>query len=324
MRTRQPTAHPHLRAGIIGAAIVVAIVLAALNAGSIRLYGSGTQTVRANFSDISELQAGDPVVMAGITVGQVTALTMGRGYVTVTAEVPAHIRFGSMTTAAIRVTDLLGSKDLELTSAGPGSLEGTIPVSRATPAYDLTTAFQNVTEKVEAINTGDLERALAAISTTFANSGPGVRAALSDMRQLTQTVAAHQSDLNSLLEQSQTLTDALASNRTQIAQLLQAASQLLTELNHRRDAIAGLIVHTNQMVKQISGLIDDNSSTLTPTLRDLAAVTTLLQSREKDLKATIANLAQFSRLFVNTIGAGPWFDSYIGNAPNSLKLEPPK
>ena len=28
-----------------------------------------------------------------------------------------------------------------------------------------------------------------------------------------------------------------------------------------------------------------------------------------------------TRVFVNTIGGGPWFDSYIGNAPDNLEIE---
>ena len=36
------------------------------------------------------------------------------------------------------------------------------------------------------------------------------------------------------------------------------------------------------------------------------------------------NLATFARVFIDTIGSGPWFDSYIANVPDTVSTTGPE
>lgn len=307
--------------GAIGLVITLLVVLAALNAGRLPLIGQGGREVSARFTDASGIEAGDPVEVAGVRVGQVDELAMGRGYVTVRFSVPDDLALGDLTTARIKVGNLLGSKFLQVIPAGTGTLRGSIPVERTAPAYDVTQALGDFTRTTDPIDTGQLERALTAISSTFDGAGPDVRASVRGLSTIARTIADRDSDVAALLTRSERLTASLDGSRGDIAGLVRDAADLLTELDRRRDAIHGLIVHTTGLAKQLRGLVADNQAQLTPALTALAAVTGQLEARQDDLTATVSAVATFARVFVNTIGGGPWFDSYIGNAPDSLRIE---
>jgi phospholipid/cholesterol/gamma-HCH transport system substrate-binding protein len=315
---------PNRLAGLVGIVGVALVVVLAMNAGRLPVVGQGGREVSARFADIGGLQTGDRVEMAGVDVGHVTDLALGRGYITVRFEVRRSLHLGDRTRAAIKVSNLLGSKYLEVTSGGDRDLGGTIPLDRTASPYDLTTAFENLTTKLEPIDTRALEQALTSMDDTFRNSGGDVRAALRGLSAVSRSVATRDAEITSLLRRSDTLTASLDRSRTDIASLLRSARLLLAELEHRRDAIHGLIVHTRDLAAELHGLVADNEREIGPALRALAAVTRQFEERQQALRATIRDVTKFARVFVNTIGGGPWFDSYLGNAPDTLKLEDPR
>ncbi len=310
-------------AGAIGLVITLLVVLAALNAGRLPFIGQGGRELSANFTDASGIEAGDRVEIAGVRVGEVRGLEMGRGFITVSFTVQDGIRLGDLTTARIKVGNLLGSKFLQVVPAGTGTLDETIPVARTAPAYDVTAALGDLTSTTEPIDTGKLEQALASISSTFAGAGPDVQASMRGLATISRTIAERDQDVSSLLTKSETLTSSLDASRGDIAALVRDAASLLTELDRRRAAIHGLIVNTTELSRQLHGLVQDNETQLTPALTALGSVTSQLEARQNDLTATLRAVALFARIFVNTIGSGPWFDSYIGNLPDSLKVEGP-
>lgn len=307
--------------GVIGLAITLVIIFAALNAGRLPVIGQGGQGVQASFVDASGIEPGDPVEIAGVRVGQVEKLSMGRGFITVRFTVSDDVVLGDRTTARIKVGNLLGSKFLQVIPAGTGTLAGTIPVERTAPAYDVTEALGDFTRTTEPINTDQLERALRSISSTFADSGPDVRASVRGLSKIARTVADRDDDVASLLTKSEQLTSSLNASRGDIASLVRDAADLLTELDRRREAVRGLIVNTAALSRQLRGFIAENQTELTPALTALGSVTAQLEDRQEDLTATLRAVATFARVFVNTIGGGPWFDSYIGNSPDSLRIE---
>ncbi|RYJ06724.1 MAG: ABC transporter substrate-binding protein, partial [Actinomycetales bacterium] len=209
----------------------------------------------------------------------------------------------------------------EITPAGTGRLEGAIPTGRTDPAYDVVAAFGDLTETVDAIDSTRLAAALDAVSDTFEGSGPDVRAAVRGLSRLSRTVASRDTEIRRLLDHSATLTGSLADSRDDVGALVRDASLLLREVDRRREAIDGVVEHSADLSVQLRGLVKDNQATIGPALDDLDTVVTLLRKKQKNLALTVHRLAVFARVFNNTIGSGPWFDSYLGNVPDSVRLE---
>lgn len=319
MNARRPA-----RAGLVGIVVTLLLVVLAMNAGRLPLIGAGGRELTARFTDTSGLEAGDRVEVAGVRVGRVEGLEMGRGYITVRFTVDDHIRLGSDTTARIKVSNLLGSKYLEVEPSGSGEVADPIPVSRTRPAYDVTAAFGDLTDTLDPIDTGRLEQALREITTTLHGSGSDVRATLRGLSTLSRAVASRDQQVARLLHHSERLSGTLDGSREDLAALARDASRLLAEVDRRRAAVHGLIVHTRELSEQLRGLVHDNEDQIGPALAGLDRVTAQLEARQARLRATMREVTKFARVFVNTVGGGPWFDSYIANAPNSLELEDPK
>lgn len=311
-------------AGVLGLVIVALMLLGVARFDQLPLIGGGDRHLTAEFTDASGLEGGNRVEIAGIAVGTVDDITMGKGRVVVHFSLDPTVRLGTSTRALIRVGNLLGNKYLEIVPEGPGRLDAShaIPLERTEPAYDIVAAFGELTETVDEIDVDQLGQSLEAVASTFRGSTEDVRATVRGLSDISRTIASRDEDVQSLLSGAETLTGSLDGSKEDISALLRDATLLLTEIDKRRDSLDGLIVHTRELSDELRGLVADNQEQLDPALKELERVTKLLDKRQDQLAATVHSVARFARVFSNTIGSGPWFDSTIGNAPNSLEVGP--
>jgi phospholipid/cholesterol/gamma-HCH transport system substrate-binding protein len=85
-----------------------------------------------------------------------------------------------------------------------------------------------------------------------------------------------------------------------------------------------LLVSTQQLSAQITALVRENRKDLGPTLSKVNAVLAVLLKNQNDLDASIRGLAPFVRVFTNTLGTGPWFDTYVQNLVPVPEIPAPK
>lgn len=308
------------RAGVVGLTVLLVLVVAISQLHRLPFINGYGRTITIELADAGGLESGDRVEVAGIHVGTVESLHIDGDVVIAELDVDRQIRFGDKTIASVRVGNLLGSKYVELTPKGGGNLASDrIPADRTVPAYDVVDAFGELSQTVDAIDTDQLESALNSVAETFRGSSDDVESALRGLTTISETLAARDDNVSSLLARSNRLAGTLDASRKDISALVQDAALLLTEVDRRRDSLDGLIEHTRDLTIQLKGLVSDNQKQIGPTLAELERVTDLLEGRQKDLSATLHSVARFARVFSNTIGSGPWFDSYIGNAPNGIE-----
>ena len=70
---------------------------------------------------------------------------------------------GDRTEAAIKTKGLLGTKMLDVTPRGDGSLSGPIPLERTTSPYQLPDALGDLTNTISGLNTDQLSASLATL-----------------------------------------------------------------------------------------------------------------------------------------------------------------
>jgi phospholipid/cholesterol/gamma-HCH transport system substrate-binding protein len=300
--------------GAIGLAILAVLVVLAFNIQKLPFVGGG-DTYHAAFSEAGGIRSGDPVRIAGVTVGKVTGVDLENAHVMVTFTVQGGARLGDQTTAAVKLQTLLGKKYLEVTPAGPGHLSGSgeIPLSRTTSSYDVVDAFSDLTTTTAQIDTNQLARALETLSTEFKDSPADVKASLDGLSRLSRTVASRDDQLRQLLARAHDVTGVVADRNAQVASLINNGDLLLQELDQRRAAIHTLFLNTSRLAEQLTGLVTDNRAQLAPALAQLHQVLTTLQRQEASLSRGAQLLAPFTRVFANALGNGPWFDACVPN-----------
>jgi phospholipid/cholesterol/gamma-HCH transport system substrate-binding protein len=302
--------------GAISMAVIVLMVMAALRADDLPLIGGG-DTYRAAFSEAGGLKANDEVRIAGVRVGKVESVELDGDQVLVTFKVDSGAEFGAETRADIKVKTLLGAMFLSLAPAGEGQLEedSTIPVARTSSPYDVVDAFEGLADTSGQIDTDQLAESMTTLADLTRNTPEEFQAALDGVTRLSANVAAKDEELNTLLGNLEKVAGVLDERDQDIIALMRDADTLFRALVARREAVHNLLVSTSRLSRELTSLVRQSRADLAPALDHLENVVAVLNKNEDNLDNSLRLMAPFYRVFANTLGTGPWFDTYIQNFP---------
>jgi phospholipid/cholesterol/gamma-HCH transport system substrate-binding protein len=302
--------------GAVSLAVIAALILAAFRAQDLPVIGGG-DTYYAAFSESGGLKANDEVRIAGVRVGKVESVELDGDHVLVTFRVKTDSEFGDLTQAAIKVKTLLGAMYLSLQPAGSGQLEADseIPRERTSSPYDVVDAFSGLAETSEDIDTDQLARSLTTLADLSRNTPDEFKNALRGVSALSSNIAARNDKINSLLGNLEKESGVLNDRDQDIVALMKDSDVLFRALVARRQAVHNLLVSTSTLSKELTALVSQSRADLKPALTHLENVLQVLNKNEDNLDNSLRLMAPFYRVFANTLGNGPWFDTYIQNMP---------
>jgi phospholipid/cholesterol/gamma-HCH transport system substrate-binding protein len=307
--------------GAISLSVIALLILGAFRAQDLPLIGGG-DTYTAAFTESGGLKPDDPVRIAGVRVGKVEKIQLDGDHVQVTFRVKTDSEFGSETGAAIRVNTLLGAMYLALEPAGSGQLEAgsEIPVDRTSSPYDVVEAFSGLADTAERIDTDQLARSMTTLADLTRNTPEEFQAALSGVSRLSANIAEKDERIGELLTNLQRVSSVLNERDEDIIDLMRQSDALFQALVARRDAVHDLLVSTSSLSEELSALVRQTREDLKPALTQLDDVVGILNKNEENIDNGLRLMAPFYRVFANTLGNGPWFDTYIQNLPPAPDL----
>jgi phospholipid/cholesterol/gamma-HCH transport system substrate-binding protein len=302
--------------GAISLVALAALLLASFKASSLPLIGGG-DVYHAAFSEAGGLKPNDEVRIAGVRVGKVESVELAGDHVRVTFRVDQDAEFGQDTLAAIKVKTILGAMFLALQPAGPGQMEegSEIPEERTSSPYDVVEAFSGLAETSEQIDTDQLAESLTTLADLSRNTPEEFRAALKGVSALSANVAAKNEKIGELLRNLDTVSSVLDERDEDIIALMEDADVLFRSLVQRREAVHTLLESTSRLSRELTALVRQSRADLKPALTHLQNVVQVLNKNEDNLDRSLRLMAPFYRVFANTLGNGPWFDTYIQNMP---------
>lgn len=305
-----------VKVGAVSLLVLLGFILVAFKADSLPLIGGG-DTYYAAFSDSSGIKPNDEVRIAGVRVGKVTSVDLDGDHVKVAFKVKTDSPFGVDTGAEIKVKTLLGSMFLALDPSGPGQLAkgSTIPMSRTKSAYDVVQAFSGLAERAASINKAQLTKALNTLSAATANTPASLRTTLKGLSALSESVASRDTQISTLLGNLRTVSGVLANRNQDVVSLMKSSDQLLRAVVARREAIHRLLVSTNTLSQELTAMVQQTRADLKPALSNLRSVVGVLRKNQSNIDDALRLMAPFYRVFANTLGNGPWFDTWISNLP---------
>ena len=300
--------------GAVGLVLLAVLVTGAFYVSDLPIIGGGT-AYSAEFGDAGGLRTGDDVRIAGLKVGQVTAINLDQAQVKVTFRVK-HAYVGDQSTVSINVKTLLGAMYLAIDSTGDHAQQpaSTIPQSRTTSPYDITTALTELSTTVSKIDTAQLARSFDVLAAAGSQTTKSIKPLLTGLAGASQIVAENDAQLRSLLGSAKAVTGVLAQQQAHVQSILDHGTALLAVLNDRRAAIDQLLSGTSSLSVQLSGLVADNQAALSPALTQLQNVISILQANRSSIDQALSELAPFFRYVSNATGNGPWIDGYVWNA----------
>ncbi len=142
--------------GFVAIAVVAVLIGAML---LVKVADVGYRHYTAQFLQAAALQAGNPITIAGIPVGEVTSMKLAGDHVEAGLKVRDDVALGEDSRAIIKVTTILGSRYLALQPAGPGSLpDNTFDLDHTEVPYDLQEALADVTTTYEQVDSDKFAR----------------------------------------------------------------------------------------------------------------------------------------------------------------------
>jgi phospholipid/cholesterol/gamma-HCH transport system substrate-binding protein len=298
--------------GAVGTLILVALIIAVFSYDKIPFI-KGTTDYSAYFSEAGGIKPDSDVRVSGLSVGRVSGIHLDGNKVLVDFTVRDGVELGDRTEAAIKTETVLGTKFLEITPRGDGTLTGTIPLERTKSPYDLPDALGDLTTTISALDTTQLSTALSTLADTFKDTPPELKIALDGVARFSDTLNKRDDKLRNLLANANKVTAVLAKRSDQIASLVANADALLTELLSQRDSVDALMNNLTAVSHQISGLVSDNRTQLKPAVDKLNGVLSILDNRKQELQRTLYLLRRYAMSFGEVLGSGPFFKASLVN-----------
>lgn len=227
-------------------------------------YRSGSfDGYNAAFDDVSGLETGDKVRIAGVEVGKVRAVDLADGNTadvefTVAGDQVVH----TSTEAVVRYENLTGDRYLEL-KRGRGdqsALEpgGTLPISQTSPALDLDALLGGFRPLFRALDPAQVNQLSESIVKVFQGESGTVQ---------------------NLLASTSSLTSALADRDQLIGDVITNLNGVLTTVEQNQDNVDSIVVNLQELISGLSAnsgqigesveRLDDASANMTTVLTDL-------------------------------------------------------
>ena len=220
----------------------------------------GSREYQAEFVDATGVVPGDDVRIAGVKVGSVQDVEIvDRSRALVTFEVDESTPLSRATHAAIRYRNLVGQRYLALTETiGDTSQlqEGeTIPVSRTSPALDLTVLFNGFKPLFQALSPEDLNQLSYEIIQVFQGEGGTLEGLLASTASVTKTLADRDQVISDLIDNLNEVLAHVGERDQQLTRLIQSFRTFVGGLKDDRKAILGSLEQISALSVETAGLV---------------------------------------------------------------------
>ncbi|MGN2635733.1 MCE family protein [Nocardia takedensis] len=259
--------------------VVVTLFATTVLGLSIANYTGGGTKFKARFTDVTSLNKGDEVRIAGVRVGKVTEVKIvDRRQAEVSFEVQDREWLPASTTATIRYRNLVGQRYIAL-EQGAGeqgrklNAGATIGLQNTRPALNLTTLFNGFRPLFRTLTAEDVNKL------SF---------------EIIQVFQGEQGTIHDLVASTATLTNKIADKDAVIGELVKNLTAVLETVNQRDDQFDSLIVNTEKFVSGLAAERDVVGRSIT-SLGNLASATSdLLVPVRPTLQGSIAGLNQLT------------------------------
>jgi phospholipid/cholesterol/gamma-HCH transport system substrate-binding protein len=257
-----------MKDNLAGAAWRLAVFLAVCVLGVFVLFavfaqlrlGEDSNDYHAEFANVSGLEGGDFVRIAGVEVGKVQKLSIrDDSTVTVDFTTDTSVLLTQGSRAVIRYDDLIGGRYLAL-EEGAGETKrlnpgDTIPLARTSPALDLDALIGGFRPLFRALDPNQVNALSGQLISAFQGQGATIGSFLSQTAALTSTLADRGQLIGEVIANLRTVLGSLGDQSDQFAKGVDALADLVKGLEARKSDIADGVAYTNAAAASITDLL---------------------------------------------------------------------
>ena len=306
---------------------VVTVLLTGMLAATIVNASLGnTAKYHAIFTDVSGLNNGDDVRVAGVRIGQVDDIALvDNKNADVTFELAADRKLPGATTATIKYRNLVGQRYISLgTDVGdpnailePGT---TIPLSRTQPALNLTALFNGFKPLFQALSPKDVNQLSYEIIQVLQGEGGTVSDLLAHTASITSAIAGRDKVIGQVIDNLTAVLATINGRGAELSSLISTVQQLVSGLAEDRQPIADAITALDGLTAATSDLLSQARPSLKGDIDGLGQVSTLLNHADPTLDAFLKKLPGDLQAFTRTASYGGWFNYYLCRLSGTVSI----
>ncbi|MGW0231153.1 MCE family protein [Actinopolymorpha singaporensis] len=301
--------------------VVVTTLATALLAVTIANVGLGaSREYHAVFTDVTGVEKGDDVRIAGVRVGEVRAVDVlpergGGALARLTFTVAADQVLARSVLATIRFRNLVGQRYVALSEGAGGAAPlpagGTIPVAQTRPALDLTVLFDGFKPLFAALSPQDVNQLAYEIIQVLQGEGGTVESLLAHTASLTSTLADRDKVIGDLIDHLDTVLATVAKRDRKLSALVVQLQRFVSGLAEDRKAIGDSLDSIVTLNRQTAGLLRDARPDLRTDVTQLGRVAGTLDDNSALVERTLRRMPGKLDRLTRTATYGSWFNFYL-------------
>lgn len=263
-------------------------------------FDEGT-TYKAIFSNVSGLENGNFVRVAGVEVGKVTNVAINAdttATVQFTANDSVILTEGSR--AAIRYDNLIGGRYVELLEGAGGTRKlnpgNTIALDKTAPALDLDALIGGFRPLFRALDPNQVNALSGQLISAFQGQGASIGSFLAQTAALTGALADRDQLIGQVVVNLNTVLGSLAGQGDQFAKAIDSLTSLVAGLQRRKEDISTGLAYANAAAASIADLLVSTRPPLTDTV------------------------TQTDRLATTVLNDKDYFDDFLNTLPDAYKV----
>jgi phospholipid/cholesterol/gamma-HCH transport system substrate-binding protein len=276
-----------------------------------------TETYSAVFANASQLQPGDDVRVAGVSVGQVDEVELeDRTQARVTFSVADDLPLTTTSGAEIRYLNLVGNRYMALTQGSGGApLEpgGTIPLARTRPALDLTVLFDGFKPLFAALSPQEVNELSMNIVQTLQGEGGSVRSLLQHTASLTNHIADRDRLIGQVVTNLNKTLGTVTSRRRQVVELVDQMQRWVSGLSAERRSIGAALGNIESLTTATADLLHKGRPYVEEDVRHIRRIVSMLARPENQELVTdlLRRLPEKLTDQARTGTYGSWYQYYL-------------
>ena len=261
----------------------------------------------ATFDDVAGMYDGDDVKLAGLTVGQVTDITVIDGKARVRFAVDEAVRLPVDSTVAVRWRNLIGQRFLGLE---PGDAAGVLgdgdTMDNAKNVVDLGQLVNQLVPLTQAVSPDQVNDILTTLLEAFDGNDATFDELLADFDQVLGTLAERDGTISQLLRDYDTISTAVASRDVQIGQMVDNLVSISETFAGNDELLDQALVQLADLSTGVDGILDQSATDLGRTLDHLAVLTGTAADHVDDLESALVGLPRMFETLLTTMDRGEW------------------
>ena len=273
---------------------------------------------RAEFTSASLIQKGDDVRVAGVTVGSVKDVEIkDRDHAEITFKVKKDVPVTTQTRASIRFLNLVGDRYMALEEGRSGGQRlsdgGAIPVSRTTPALNLTELFNGFQPLFQALTPHEVNQLSLNLVRVLQGEGGTVGSLMTHTASLTGALADRDELIGHVIDNLSAMLKTVDDRHQQLAELVVELKKWMTNLSSDRKAIGASVTNLSTLTGQVARLLTLGRPYLKSDVAQLRRVLRTLNKPDNQaaLNEVLNRLPLMLARQTRTGTYGSWYQYYL-------------